>query len=886
MKFLTRTTSWRLSWTRLKSTASTLKYASEEILPASAELPPEARVVICGGGAQGAAIAHSLAQRGLAKDVVILDKGQFSKGTTAKSSGTIPLLKPSPVETKLAKISQKLYMDLEARGYYTGYAETGSLYLATDDDRMHYFKRVKSTAVGRGVSCEVVDADKILSLFPKMRVDDLKGGLYVPEDAVADPVEICLALALLAHKEGVTLVPDCQVTGVVSKEGFVHGVETNLGFIRCQHFVNTAGIWARHIGTISDPEVKIPMHAAQHYILKTKQVPELETDTTLPVVRDPDKGLYFRETEGRLQVGSFDKVSLPVVGTTSPPPDWDNFYNALEALLHRLPFMDEAYYYKLSNDPEPYSPDGEWIIGSAPEIQNYYVAAGMRSIGVGAAGGVGELVSDLITEGRTPFDMYNLDIQRFLSNHNNSTFLYDRVKEVPGKTFQIPYPFPEYKTGRALRTSPIFTRLRQAGAKFNQVMGYERPMYFSLERPTEDELNEDSNDDDSVDIATSDTFYKPIWFPNVEKEFIASRQAVSLCDYSSFAKIEVQSPDVDEVVAFMQRLCSNDVDIPVGGIIHTGMQNEIGGYENDSTLARMAPNRYMLMSPSIQQTRAVTWMKRHLKDKDTIRVEDESRMFTCLCLMGPRSRDVLAKLTDEESLADLKSYTATEMDVGCAPDILTMTLTHTGELGYVFYVPNEMSVHVFDKLVEAGAEYGLTQCGYYAMRALRIEKFYAFWGQDLDSQSTPLECGRLFRTKMSKPDMDFIGRDALQRQRDHGIKKMLVMLLVDNGEHDVDVDPWPWGGEPIYRDGMYVGSVTTTSYGFSLKKHVAIGFVHRFGDDGEKLEVTADYVRKGAYELEIAGIRYPCKAKLSAPVLPTQMSPTDGGFLPTRHDIK
>lgn len=341
----------------------------------------------------------------------------------------------------------------------------------------------------------------------------------------------------------------------------------------------------------------------------------------MPVVRDPDSQIYFKENEGRLLAGSFETKSKPAFEVRFPrvdgirvatlgrfqdglqprnfkpgdiPEDWDHFYTALDRLLFRVPSLETAFVDSLTNDPEPYSPDGEWIVGEAPDVRNYFVAAAMRSSGASAAGGVGELIADFITQGRTPFDMYNLDIQRFLSSHNNRSFLRDRVVEVPGRLFRIPYPFLEYTTGTALRTSPIFTKLKQAGARFNQVMGYERPMYF---KPDSDEpptgglqsLEEDSRPL-AVTLAKSDTFFKPPWFKFVEDEFVASREACSLCDYSSFAKTEVWSGGL-EVVDFLQRLCSSDVDVPIGSVVHTGMQNEDGGYQNDCTLARLAVNR-------------------------------------------------------------------------------------------------------------------------------------------------------------------------------------------------------------------------------------------------------------------------------------------------------
>ncbi|TRY67857.1 hypothetical protein TCAL_10396 [Tigriopus californicus] len=829
-----------------------LRNASEEPLP-SLTLPDQARVVICGGGAQGAAIAYKLAQRGLGPDTVVIDKGEFGGGTTWHSSGLVGLLKFSPVETRLSRISRDLYHELEAQGYYTGWKPVGSLYVAQTKERMHHYRRLKSEASGRDVDCQILGRDGIGALCPIIKLDDLEGGLWVPGDGVANPLEICLALTQLASRQGVKFVSNCEVERVEVQNGQVQGVTTNQGYIPCDHFVNTAGYWSRYVGTLSYPRVHVPLHPAEHYFLHTKPVANLPPNN--PVVRDPDSHIYFRENEGRFLAGGFEPKAkpafedgFPLGGPRDLTVDWDHFYVLLEGLLKRVPSMENAILDRLTNGPEPFSPDGQWILGQAPEVKQYYVAAAMRSIGVGAAGGVGEVIADYITKGRTPFDMYNLDIQRFLPLHNNRKFLRDRVREVPGLIYAIPYPFSEFKTGRALRTSPIFTKLKEAGARFNQVMGYERPMYFEKESLEPNFLGleyiksdgeREPKPEDTLNIAKSNTFYKPSWFSIVEKEFIAAREKVALCDYTSFAKMDIWSSNL-EVVDYMQKLCSNDVNIPIGSIIHTGMQNEEGGFENDCSVARLAENRYMLMSPSIQQMKSYSWMKKHLPLDNSVYLHDVTSLYTSLCLMGPKSLGVLEKITDMQ--LDSKAFpffTFKYLDIGCAPDILTMNITHTGELGCVFYIPNEFALHVFETLFEAGQEFGIKHLGYYAMRALRIEKFYAFWGQDLDSNSTPKDCGRNYRVKIHS-DIDFIGKERLAQMEKEGRKKILVMLLLDRAEHNYEADPWPWGNEPIFRNGHYVGTVTTASYGFSLKRHVALGFVHRQDDqDG----VTDEWVR-------------------------------------------
>ena len=292
------------------------------------------------------------------------------------------------------------------------------------------------------------------------------------------------------------------------------------------------------------------------------------------------------------------------------------------------------------------------------------------------------------------------------------------------------------------------------------------------------------------------TFFKPPWFEAVQEEFKATREGVSVCDFSSFAKFDIFSSG-SEAVSFLQHLCSNDIDIPIGTIVNTGMHNVDGGYENDCSVVRLALNRYMLMSPSIQQMRSKAWIIHHLPKDGSVYLQDVTSLYTTLCVMGPKSPQLMANLTDLD-LTGFPHFTCRHLEIGCAPDILTLNMTHTGEMGYVMYIPSEFALHVLDSIMEAGAPLNVRHCGYYAMQAVRMEKFYAIWGSDLDSQCTPYECGRAFRVKLeqskssNKHEVDFIGRDAFVQQKKDGIKKILVMLLLDGADHDTDTDPWPW----------------------------------------------------------------------------------------------
>ncbi|XP_046467486.1 pyruvate dehydrogenase phosphatase regulatory subunit, mitochondrial isoform X1 [Neodiprion pinetum] len=878
-----------LPWnTYRRGISSTTSRLEDNSHPNVISVPPkEARVVICGGGVVGAAVAYHLAQMGWGPQTIIVEGGRLGGGTTWHSSGLIGAFKPSLAQLKLAQNSIALYKALEKIGRPTGWKQCGSLSLARTKDRMTVFRRMKAQSVSWNIECELISAEDVTQLCPMLRVDDLAGALWIPGDGVGDPYQTCISLITEAQEKGVRVYENCKVTHIVNKENSIEAVETTCGTVECQFFVNCAGFWARSVGKLSEPFVKVPLHPVEHYYLHTK--PMVGLDPMTPVIRDLDGYIYFRENNGRLLAGGFEPVAKPafengvIPGNTNErylPEDWDHFHVLLEQMLHRMPSLGNVVLERLCNGPEAFSPDCKWIVGEAPEIQNYYIAAGMKTVGISAAGGIGQATAELIVNGSTSLDMYELDVSRFLGLHNNRKFLRDRVKEVPGMHYALQYPQHEFQTGRNLRMSPIYPKLREAGAVFGQVMGYERPSWF---QPA------DENDIDPIDgsrkykIAYTNTFGKPPWFDYVANEYAACRETVGLSDYSSFTKIDLWSNGT-EVVDLLQYLCSNDVDVPVGSIIHTGMQNHLGGYENDCSLARIAVNHYMMIAPTIQQTRCKNWIRRHLPSDGSVAVSDVTSAYTAICIMGPATRELLSELTDTDLNAkNFPFFTFKELDVGLANGIRAMNLTHTGELGYVLYIPNEFALHVYTRLIEAGEKYGIMHAGYYATRALRVEKFYAFWGQDLDTFTTPLECGRAWRVKFDK-SVDFIGRDALLKQREDGVRRKYVQLLVT--DHDPDIDPWCWGGEPIYRDGKYCGMTTTTGYGFTFKKQVCLGFVQNLDENGKTQDVSNEYVLSGDYEIDISGIKFHAKCHLHSPNLPTKFPDTERDSYHATRDLQ
>ncbi|XP_059055385.1 pyruvate dehydrogenase phosphatase regulatory subunit, mitochondrial isoform X5 [Achroia grisella] len=664
-------------------------------------LPSEAKVVICGGGVMGAAVAYHLAKRGWGEKTILIEREWVGGGSRWYSSGLVGEFKPSLAQVRLAQSSIRLLKELESKGRPTGWKQCGSLLLARTRDRMTVYRRMKSQSVSWGIPCELVTPKRCQEIWPMLNVDDILGGLWIPGDGVGDPHMFCMSLIKEAVENGVKVMEDCAVTGVSSKDGKVSGVETTRGYLQCQYFVNCAGFWARQVGQLAKPQVKVPLLPCEHYYLHTKPIDSLGPMT--PVVRDPDGYIYLRERDGCLLAGGFEPVAKPVYEEEIQKSeqrrvaeDWDQFHVLLQELLKRVPALNQAVLHKLCNGLEAFSPDCKWIVGETPEMSNYHVAAGMKTVGISAAGGVAEATVDEIVDGYTKYDMYELHINRFLGLHNNKRFLRDRVKEVPSVHYGLPYPFHEFETGRNLRLSPIYPTLRDNGAVFSQVMGYERPTWFET---IDSENNEPISKPLPFKIAHTKTFGKPHWFDIVQREYWACREAVGLSDYSSFTKIDIQSKDL-EVVDLLQNLCSNDVDVPIGSIIHTGMQNERGGYENDCSLARISENHYMMIAPTIQQTRCKVWLKRHLPLDGSVSLSDVTSMYTAICVMGPFTRSLMSELTDTDlSPANFPFFTFKELDVGLANGIRAMNLTHTGELGYVLYIPNEFALHVYNRLM-------------------------------------------------------------------------------------------------------------------------------------------------------------------------------------------
>ncbi|XP_045601946.2 pyruvate dehydrogenase phosphatase regulatory subunit, mitochondrial isoform X1 [Procambarus clarkii] len=838
--------------------------------------PSQSQVVICGAGIVGNSIAYHLTRDGWT-DVVVLDQNVVGSGTSHTGSGVLGVFKPS-AERQFVTYSVSLIKRFQDEGHDLGFQQCGSLNLAQTRERAIALKRRVAYTKPSGLECEWLDRHEIKRRHPHLYTVDLEGGVWVPGDAVADPYSACVTFASLARRQGALYVENCTVEGIVTDEvphsqviPRVTHVVTSLGTIHCEYFVNTAGMWARSLGEKSSPKVRIPVHPAEHFYLHTE--PVVEAQYGLPIIRDYDSSTFCLTRNQQFVVGGFERHAKPAF-ENGIPQNWrksligddEHFRPIREAAEHRVPMLKDIQYQPLVNAPDNFTPDGKWILGETPEIDNYFVAVGMNGNSLQGSGGAGQAIAEWIMYGSLVTEMLPFDVRRFIDLHNNRRYLKERTKEVVGRHYEILYPGQcEYRLARKLRCSPMYSEQEAQGAVFGTRMGFERPLYFDITH---------TRTDSSAQMREG-SFKKPSFLDCIHEEYQACREGVGIIDLSSFTKIKITSAGLDknkqfdadetksagnQVVEYMQKLCSNDVNMPVGGVVHSGMQNERGGYENDCLLIRRTDNSYLMLAPTSQQTRVMDWLRRHITAEACVSVTDVSSMYSVLGVVGPKSREMLSLMCSANLV--LYGHMAKDINIAYASGVTVLSFIHMGEPGYTLIIPAEYTLHVYNQLMKIGHDYGIRNVGMMTMRALRVEKFIPFWAEELDSTTTPYEVGRGYKVKLNKEY--FVGKFALMRQLSQGLKKRLVHLTLDDS-FDPDEDIWPWGGEPIYRNNLYVGNTTSTAFGFTLNKMVCLGFVRHH----DQQNVTPEYILQDAnFEIDIAGRKVAAHASLQPPKMP------------------
>ena len=803
-----------------------------------AVLPQRARVVVIGGGVIGCSVAYHLAKAGW-QDVVLLERDRLTSGTTWHAAGLMVTFgSASETSTEMRKYTRDLYARLEEEtGVATGFKPVGFIEVATDVDRLEEYRRVSAFNRYCGVDVQEIGAKEVGDLFPLARTEDILAGFYVKDDGRANPVDVTMSLAKGARMAGATVLEGVPVTEVLTANGAVTGVRTDQGDIEAEYVVNCAGMWARQLGARNG--VNIALQAAEHYYLLTEPIPDISADW--PVLEDPASHGYFREEGGGLLLGLFEPVCAPwqVGGVPDDfsfgelPPDWDRMGPYLETAMRRVPVSADTGIKKFFCGPESFTPDLQPVVGEAPEVRNYFVAAGLNSIGILTGGGLGRVLAHWIVTGRPDVDVTGFNIDRLHSYQANPEYRSTRTVESLGAVYQCHYPTKSMQTARDAKTSALHDRLVARGAYFRDVSGWEGADWYAPEgvAPTVERLS----------------WGRQNWFPYWEAEHHAARNGAIVMDMSFMSKFLVQGRDAGR---FLDGLSANSVDGENGLITYTQWLNDGGTLEADLTVTKLGDDRFWVVASDTAHLHAETWMRRHLSSDTHAFVTDVTSGYAQINVQGPRSREVLATITDEDmSNAAFPFRTAREIAVGYAR-ALCIRITYLGELGYELYIPTEQATHVYDRLVEAGHGSGLRHAGLKALASLRMEKGYRDYGHDIDNTDSVLEAGLGFAVDLDKPG-GFIGRDAVLAKKAEGpLTRRLVQILVR------DPEPLLFHAEPVWRAGKPVGYVRAASYGFTLGGAVGLVMV----EAGEP--VTQAYVEGADWEVEIAGRCYPAVASL------------------------
>ena len=783
-------------------------------------LPTQARIVVVGGGIAGCSTAYHLAALG-EKDVLVLEQGRLTCGTTWHAAGLVGQMRPNRTMTRMSKYGIELYATLEAEtGLATGWKQCGSVNVAKTPERMKTLRRQLALAKSFGVECEEISPARAGELFAPLRTDDLAGAIWIPGDGKANPADLCMSLAKGARLRGVTIVEEAEVIAVRSERGDSGAGVTGLRVrhrgeaheIACEVVVNCAGQWARQLGALAG--VNVPLWSAEHFYIVTDRIEGVHP--LLPVMRDPDGFIYYKEEVGGLLMGGFEPKAKP--WRVDPIPstfqfqlldeDWEQFEPLMTAAIHRTPCLETARVKMLLNGPESFTPDGNFILGEAPEMRRFFVAAGFNSAGIANSGGAGKLIAEWIVSGQAQTDLADVDIRRFGPHTANKKALAERTGETLGLHYAMRWPRQELETARPLRTSPLHDLLAAKGAVFGAKNGWERASYFRPDEPVA-----------APYAPYAPTLGKPAWLDDVVREQRATRRAVALYDQTSFGKLLVQGRDA---LAVMQRLCANEMDVEPGRMVYTPMLNERGGHESDVTVTRLAQEGFLVVTGSAQATRDLDWILRHIGANEAAVVTDVTGMTSVLSLMGPNARALLGRVGAPETYeaigpGPLRFSTAREIDLGFAR-VRAARMTYVGGPGYELYVPVEMARHAWLALHEASDGLGLVDAGYYALDALRIEAGRRAWGAELGADETPFEAGTMFAVKLDKRD-DFIGRAALLSKQPMPLSKRLVTIVLDDPAH------YAWGGETLMVAGQPVGELTSAGWSAAAGRCIGLGYL-------------------------------------------------------------
>jgi len=797
------------------------------------QIPESAQVVIIGGGIVGASIAYHLTELGWT-DVVLLERNTLTSGTTWHAAGLVGCLRATQNMTRLAAYSAELYESLERdMGHATGFQKVGSLSVAANPERMEELVRGAGMANAFGVDVDVITADDLCARYPLLNPEGIVGGVWLPGDGQASPVDTTMALAAVAKQRGARIFEGVSVQRIRTEGGRAIGVETDQGPMDAEHVVTAAGMWSHKLGR--DVGVNIPLHACEHFYLVTEPIEGLPT--SLPVLRDQDRCIYVKTEAGRLMVGAFEPVAKPygMGGLPTDQPflqldeDWEHLAPIYEAACERIPILADVGIRLFFNGPESFTPDDRYLLGETPELRNHWVATGFNSIGMQSAGGAGKVLAEWMVKGRPPMDLWDVDVRRMQPFQTNSRYLHDRSIEALGLLYAMHWPFRQVETARGVRRSPVHDRLVGLGACNGESGGWERPNWYAPE---------------GVEPVYEYTYGRQNWFEHSAAEHRACREGAAYFDQTSLAKLLVQGPDA---CAVLNRISSADVDVEPGTSVYTTWLNDRGGIEADLTVNRLDEERFLVVTAFSTQVKDADWVTRHTPDGARMTVTDVTSGYAVLGVFGPKARDIVAPLTDADLSNEAFPFgTLQEIDLAYARAI-AVRRTYMGELGWELYVPTEFALGAFDALWESGAPAGLTPAGHHAMNSLRMEKAYRHWGDDIGDEDTPLEAGLSWGVAFDKPG-GFIGHDALVAQREAGVIRRLVQFRLD------DPEPLLYHDEPVLRDGHLVGRITSGMYGHTVGAALGMSYV-----DCEPGTPRAQVI-EGTFEVDVNGVRVPATA--------------------------
>ncbi len=798
-------------------------------------LPSSSKTVIIGGGIMGCSTAYHLAKMGV--ECTLLERKKLTSGTTFHAAGLVGQLRSNANITRLLGYSVDLYKALEAEtGLGTGWKMNGGLRLACNPDRWIEVQRQATTAHSFGLEMELLSPQEALDLWPLMNVDDVIGAAFMPTDGQANPSDITQALAKGARMAGAQIFEDISALDLKIDKGRIIAVITEHGRIACEKVIICAGQWTRDFAARFG--VSVPLVSMEHQYMVTEPIKAMPKN--LPTLRDPDRLTYYKEEVGGLVMGGYENNPIPWAVDGIPKgfhymlldSNFDHFEPLMELALGRVPALETAGIKTLTNGPESFTPDGNFIIGEAPELANFFVGAGFNAFGIAAGGGAGMALAEWVANGGPPYDLWSADIRRFGQPHRDVDWVRSRTVEAYGKHYTMDWPLEENRSVRENRLSPLYQTLKDQGAVFGEKLGWERPNWFATQ---------------GVTAADEYGFGRQNWFDAVGREHKACREAAALFDQSSFAKFELEGPDA---CAALDWICSNNVDRPVGALIYTQMLNDAGGIECDLTVARVANDRFYIVTGTGFATRDFDWIKRNIPAGLECTLRDVTNENAVLSLMGPAARRIMVRVSRDTFSNEGFAFGTCKTIQIAGHNVLALRVTYVGELGWELHFPIEHALEVYSTLMEAGNRYGLINAGYRAIESLRLEKGYRAWGADIGPDHTPFEAGLGWAVKL-RSKVDFKGRAAMAVQKTNGVNKLMAGFLVD------DPDTVLLGRETIFRNGERIGWLSSAGYGYTIGKSVGYGFVR-------SKAVDADFVLAGDYTLEVASKRVKARVFMGA----------------------